>query len=306
MVSRPLIAGTLAGWWLGDPALGLEIGAIFELFHLAGVPAGGSRVPESGPASVVAVAVCYVRRRGRWSGMGLGGRTGGLRNRRGDGGSAAAHGRPFSGPDRSRVHDGADTDGRASFVGAPRFRARSGGYGGGAGPWRVVCPGFSRPRWPLAYETTLALILIGASVHLGAFAQGVRGLEEPPRRLSDRARGRRRGGIPVTDVAPKRPPGWMSGFFRQFMIQGSWNYRSILGSGFAFCMIPLLRKRGLSGDGLDDAVRSQMGTFNAHPYLAGVALGAVARMEGSGTDAETVERFSNGPSKDRSEGSGIS
>ena len=57
MVSRPLVAGALAGWWLGDSAVGLEIGAMLELFHLAGVPAGGTRVPESGPASVVAVAV---------------------------------------------------------------------------------------------------------------------------------------------------------------------------------------------------------------------------------------------------------
>ena len=65
----------------------------------------------------------------------------------------------------------------------------------------------------------------------------------------------------------------------------------MLGSGFAFCMIPLLRRRGLSGDGLDDAVRSHMGTFNAHPYLAGVALGAVARMDGSGMDVETIDRF---------------
>jgi PTS system mannose-specific IID component len=83
----------------------------------------------------------------------------------------------------------------------------------------------------------------------------------------------------------------MSSFFRQFMIQGSWNYRSILGSGFAFCIIPLLRKRGLSGEGLDEAVRAHMDSFNAHPYLAGMALGAVARMEGSGTDAETIARF---------------
>jgi PTS system mannose-specific IID component len=34
-----------------------------------------------------------------------------------------------------------------------------------------------------------------------------------------------------------------------------------------------------------------MGPFNAHPYLAGLALGAVARMEGSGMDAEKIERF---------------
>jgi PTS system mannose-specific IID component len=83
----------------------------------------------------------------------------------------------------------------------------------------------------------------------------------------------------------------MFGFFRQFFLQGSWNYRSLLGSGFAFCMIPILRKRGLSGEALDKAVRNHMGTFNAHPYLAGIALGAVSRMEGSGTDFETIERF---------------
>ncbi len=65
----------------------------------------------------------------------------------------------------------------------------------------------------------------------------------------------------------------------------------MLGSGFAYCMIPLLRRRGLSGTELDDAVRSHMKPFNTHPYLAGVALGAVARMEASGTDAETIERF---------------
>jgi PTS system mannose-specific IID component len=95
----------------------------------------------------------------------------------------------------------------------------------------------------------------------------------------------------MTDVTSAKPRGWMASFIRQFVIQGSWNYRSMLGSGFAFCMIPMLRKSGLSGDHLDDAVRSQMDTFNAHPYLAGVALGAVAQMEGSGTDAETIERF---------------
>ena len=95
----------------------------------------------------------------------------------------------------------------------------------------------------------------------------------------------------MTDVNRTKPAGWMASFFRQFFIQGSWNFRSMLGSGFAYCMIPLLRRRGLSGDALDEAVRSHMGTFNSHPYLVGIALGAVARMEGSGTDAETIEKF---------------
>ena len=95
----------------------------------------------------------------------------------------------------------------------------------------------------------------------------------------------------MTNVEAKRPPGWMSSFLRQFVIQGSWNYRSMLGSGFAYCMIPLLRRRGLSGHELDDAVRNHMGPFNSHPYLAGLALGAVARMEDSATDTETIEKF---------------
>ena len=95
----------------------------------------------------------------------------------------------------------------------------------------------------------------------------------------------------MTNVEAKRPPGWMSSFLRQFIIQGSWNYRSMLGSGFAYCMIPLLRRRGLSGHELDNAVRNHMGPFNSHPYLAGLVLGAVARMEDSATDTETIERF---------------
>ena len=95
----------------------------------------------------------------------------------------------------------------------------------------------------------------------------------------------------MTNVEAKRPPGWMSSFLRQFIIQGSWNYRSMLGAGFAYCMIPLLRRRGLSGHELDNAVRNHMGPFNSHPYLAGLVLGAVARMEDSATDTETIERF---------------
>ena len=57
MISRPLVAGALTGWLLGDPVTGLEVGAMLELFHLAGMPAGGSRAPETGPASVAAVTV---------------------------------------------------------------------------------------------------------------------------------------------------------------------------------------------------------------------------------------------------------
>jgi mannose/fructose/N-acetylgalactosamine-specific phosphotransferase system component IIC len=56
MISRPLIAGGLAGFLLGDPATGLLVGAILEVFLLVVVPSGGGRFPETGPAVVVGVA----------------------------------------------------------------------------------------------------------------------------------------------------------------------------------------------------------------------------------------------------------
>ena len=56
MLSRPLVAGTLTGWMLGDPALGLLIGTVLELYLLVSFPSGGARFPEGTTATVVAVA----------------------------------------------------------------------------------------------------------------------------------------------------------------------------------------------------------------------------------------------------------
>jgi len=56
MISRPLVSGTLAGWILGDPATGLIVGGTLEAAHLGELPAGGTRLPEPGPAAVPAVA----------------------------------------------------------------------------------------------------------------------------------------------------------------------------------------------------------------------------------------------------------
>ena len=87
------------------------------------------------------------------------------------------------------------------------------------------------------------------------------------------------------------PPGWLGGFLRSFTVQGSWNYRTMIRSGFAFALIPFLRRRGLSGEELAATVRRHLGLFNAHPYLSGIALGAVARMESENVDPETIHRF---------------
>jgi PTS system mannose-specific IID component len=83
-----------------------------------------------------------------------------------------------------------------------------------------------------------------------------------------------------------------SAFARSFMIQGSWNYHTMLGSGFAFAMLPALR-RLFAGDpeGMEASLRRHLEHFNAHPYLSNVALGAALRLEADGQDGDTVRRF---------------
>ncbi len=57
MVSRPLVAGVLTGWVVGDPAAGLLIGGMMEIYFISVFPVGGADFPEGGPPAVVAVAV---------------------------------------------------------------------------------------------------------------------------------------------------------------------------------------------------------------------------------------------------------
>jgi PTS system mannose-specific IID component len=83
-------------------------------------------------------------------------------------------------------------------------------------------------------------------------------------------------------------------FLRSFAIQGSWNYRTLLGTGFGFALLPALRAIYAGRpEALQDAVRRHTTLFNCHPYLAGVALGAVARLEREGESPELIDRFKN-------------
>jgi mannose/fructose/N-acetylgalactosamine-specific phosphotransferase system component IIC len=60
MFSRPLVAGVLVGWLVGDPPAGIAVGTILELYLLVSFPTGGSRFPEGATATVVAVAATVV------------------------------------------------------------------------------------------------------------------------------------------------------------------------------------------------------------------------------------------------------
>ncbi len=94
---------------------------------------------------------------------------------------------------------------------------------------------------------------------------------------------------------------------RSFLIQASWNYRNLLGTGLAWALRSPRPAATTGPDGeLEDASvglpaeEPDPGTpddadthwnFNSHPYLAGVALGALHTMEARGATPEELRRF---------------
>ncbi len=84
----------------------------------------------------------------------------------------------------------------------------------------------------------------------------------------------------------------LAAWARTFAVQGSWNYSTLVGTGIAYAMLPLLR-RIYAGDPvrLREAVERSMGAFNGHPYLCAMAVSALGRLEQDGTDPEKIEKF---------------
>jgi PTS system mannose-specific IID component len=80
---------------------------------------------------------------------------------------------------------------------------------------------------------------------------------------------------------------------RLMTVQGSYNYETMIGNGIAFAMEPALRllPGGRGGDAYRSAMARQSRYFNAHPYLAGVAVGAMAKAELALEDPDRIERF---------------
>jgi len=101
---------------------------------------------------------------------------------------------------------------------------------------------------------------------------------------------------PVSQAAsPPRVPAttWVSVYLRMLAVQGAWNYESMLGNGIGFAMEPVLRllPGGVHGASFKQAMARESRYFNAHPYLAAVAVGALARAELEGEAPARIERF---------------
>ena len=82
-------------------------------------------------------------------------------------------------------------------------------------------------------------------------------------------------------------------FVRCLAIQGSWNYEILIGNGVGFAIEPALRRLpgGIDGPAYRQALARQSAYFNSHPYLAPLAIGALARAELDGEAPVRIERF---------------
>jgi mannose PTS system EIID component len=82
-------------------------------------------------------------------------------------------------------------------------------------------------------------------------------------------------------------------FLRLLAIQGSWNYELLMGTGIAFCAEPALRRLpgGPDGPAYREALAREGQYFNAHPYLASLAVGSLVRAELDQVPGSKIERF---------------
>ena len=172
MVSRPLVAGALTGWLVGEPALGLAVGALLEAYLLVSFPSGGARYPEGATATVVAVASSAVGDAAGALPVGIAvglvwGQVGGFTV------SALRHlnGRlvPVSDDPRpERV--GAVHLGAIALDGVRGALLTLAGVA--AGRWAVA---LLSPAWPLPPTGTRGLLLVGAAVSAGVLLRALGG-----------------------------------------------------------------------------------------------------------------------------------
>lgn len=87
----------------------------------------------------------------------------------------------------------------------------------------------------------------------------------------------------------------LSMFFRSFFIQAGWNYERFQNLGFAFAIMPALRKIYAPGEKFNAAVLRHLGIVNTQPYMAGFVIGNIVRMEeelaGRPADAEFEKKL---------------
>ena len=67
--------------------------------------------------------------------------------------------------------------------------------------------------------------------------------------------------------------------WRSTFIQGSWNYERMQNGGFAFSMIPAIKKLYSSKEDRTAALQRHLEFFNTHPYIASSIIGVTLALE---------------------------
>ncbi|MBJ7618266.1 PTS system mannose/fructose/sorbose family transporter subunit IID [Weissella confusa] len=83
-------------------------------------------------------------------------------------------------------------------------------------------------------------------------------------------------------------------WWRSFFLQGSWNYERMQNVGWAFAMIPAIKKLYSSKEDRAAALKRHLEFFNTHPYVASPILGVEMALEeqranGADIDDETIQ-----------------
>ncbi|OPZ73071.1 MAG: Mannose permease IID component [bacterium ADurb.Bin478] len=68
-------------------------------------------------------------------------------------------------------------------------------------------------------------------------------------------------------------------YWRCFFIQGSWSYKSMIGLGFCFCMLPVLKRMYAEPEERKAFLQRHLEFFNSHPFFVSWCLGAVVKLE---------------------------
>lgn len=86
---------------------------------------------------------------------------------------------------------------------------------------------------------------------------------------------------------------------RSFLLQAAWNFERMQNMGWAFCMLPVLKRFYPDPARRAQALKRHLEFFNTHPYLAGPILGYAIRVEekvavGRGASAAEVTALKMG------------
>ncbi|MCD2348026.1 PTS system mannose/fructose/sorbose family transporter subunit IID [Clostridium guangxiense] len=71
----------------------------------------------------------------------------------------------------------------------------------------------------------------------------------------------------------------ISVWWRSFFLQGSWNYERMQNGGWAFTLIPAIKKLYKTKEERTDALKRHLEFFNTHPYVASPIIGVTLALE---------------------------